>query len=124
MNVGHQSATRLCLPILLLAGCGSVPDQRSELDATIERYYEVHASEPTDACLAPYIDAIRATQVVEDEPARLVVEVRYRYRDRIRRAADLANARTTCTGDNQRRFVLARNGDSITVEAMSGPKRG
>jgi hypothetical protein len=79
MNVGHQSAARLCLPILLLAGCGSVPDQRSELDATIERYYEVHASEPTDACLAPYIDAIRATQVVEDEPARLVVEVRYRY---------------------------------------------
>lgn len=62
--------------------------------------------------------------MVEDEPARLIVEVRYRYRDRIRRAADLANARRTCTGDNQRRFVLAKNGDSLRVEAMSGPRLG
>ena len=118
-------APHLLLPTLLLVGCSSTFGERSALDSSIERYYEAHASERGGQCLAPYMDGITSTDVVEDEPARLVVDVRYLYRDRIKDQPqdNPADALTGCVGYGARRFVLARSNDSLEVESMSGPRR-
>jgi len=120
-----KRAWALCLPVLLLAGCGSIFGEPSQLDSVIERYYEAHASERGGQCLAPYIDGITRADVVEDDPARLVVDVRYLYRDRIKDQprSNPAEALTGCVGYGARQFVLARSGDSLEVESMSGPRR-
>jgi uncharacterized protein YceK len=115
----------LLLLALLLAGCSSVFGEQSPLDGTIKRYYEAHANERSGQCLAPYIDGITRTQVLEDTPERLVVEVRYLYRDRYKdnEAGMEGNGQTGCVGYGERRFVLARSGDSLEVESMSGPRK-
>jgi hypothetical protein len=115
----------LLLPALLLVGCSSALGERPQLDGTIERYYAAHASERGGQCLAPYIDGVTRTQVVEDEPERLVVDVRYLYRDRYKdnESGMEGNGMTGCVGYGARRFVLARSDDTLTVEQMSGPRR-
>ena len=120
-----KCTTRLLLPALLLAGCTSAFGDQSEIDGTIERYYEAHASERAGQCLAPYIDGITRADVVEDDPARLVVDVSYLYRDRIKDQPrdNPADALIGCVGYGSRRFVLARSDDTLTIEQMSGPRR-
>jgi hypothetical protein len=120
-----KNTLHLLLPALLLAGCSSVLGEQSELDGTIERYYEAHASERGGQCLAPYIDGITSADVVEESPDRLVVDVRYLYRDRIKDQPrdNPANALIGCVGYGERQFVLARNGDTLTVQEMTGPRR-
>jgi hypothetical protein len=120
-----KDAWRLCLPALLLAACTSVFGEKAPLDGAIERYYAAHASERGGQCLAPYIDGFTTTQVVEDDPARLVVDVRYLYRDRYKdnESGKEGNGMTGCVGYGARRFVLARSDDGLTVEQMSGPRR-
>jgi hypothetical protein len=73
---------RLYLPCraMLLAACSSTFGQQSDLDGAIEHYHETHASERGGQCLAPHIDGITRAEVVEDDLARLVVDVRYLYR--------------------------------------------
>jgi hypothetical protein len=73
---------RLYLPCraVLLAACSAAFDQQSDLDGAIERYHEAHASERGGQCLAPHIDGITRTEVVEDDLARLVVDVRCLHR--------------------------------------------
>jgi hypothetical protein len=120
-----RNTLHLLLPALLLVGCSSVSSDQSDLDGTIERYYEAHASERGGQCLAPYIDGITRTDVVEDDPARPVVDVRYLFRDRYKdnEAGMEGNGLTGCVGYGTRRFVLARSDDTLTVEQMSGPRR-
>ncbi|HEX5079126.1 MAG TPA: hypothetical protein VFV80_08230 [Geminicoccaceae bacterium] len=57
-----------------------VGDQ-SKVDGIIALYQEAHASGRGGQCLAPYIDGITRVDVVEESPGRLVVDVRYLYRD-------------------------------------------
>jgi hypothetical protein len=120
-----KSTMRPLLLNLLFAGCSSVFGEQSELDGAIKRYYEAHASERGGQCLAPYIDGFTRTQVVEDGPERLVVDVRYLYRDRYKdnESGVDGNAMTGCINYGTRRFVLARSDDALTVEQMSGPRR-
>jgi hypothetical protein len=91
----------------------------------VARYYEVHASEEGGRCQAPYVAGITNTQLVENAAERLVVEIRYLYRDRAedRQRAELSEARTGCVGFGERRFTFVRSGDSLKVEEMSGPIR-
>jgi hypothetical protein len=101
------------------------PSSLGQAHGTVERYYEAHASEGGGRCLAPYVAGITNTQVVENAPERLVVDVRYLYHDRIKDQprGNPADGLTSCVGFGERRFVLARNGDSLDVEEMSGPRR-
>jgi hypothetical protein len=57
-------------------------------------------------------------------PERLVVGVRYLYRDRIKdqTRGNPADALTSCIGFGERRFVLARKGDSLDVEEGIDPQ--
>jgi hypothetical protein len=121
-----KSTMHPLLLALLLAACSSVFGGQSALDGAIKRYYEAHASERGGQCLAPYIDGFTSTQVVEDGRERLVVDVRYLYRDRYKdneAGMEGDGGVTGCVGYGARRFVLARSDDTLTVEQMSGPTK-
>lgn len=53
-----------------------------------------------------------------------MVDVRYLYRDRIKDQprGNPADALTSCIGSGERRFVLARKGDSLDVEEGIDPQ--
>jgi hypothetical protein len=109
----------------LAAGCAELPWQPPAYETAIKSYYEAHASEKTGRCLAPYIDGFTRVQVVEDTPDRMVVEARYLYRDWVKDQPDVEDGRpvSECVGYNQRSFVLDKDGSSLQVAEMSGPRR-
>ena len=109
---------------LLLAGCVSGAAEPPETRTAIKRYYEAHASENISQCLAPYIDGFSNIQVVESDPERMVLDVRYMYRDWIKDEESDQGMRNPCVGYGERRFVLAQSEGAWTVEEMSGPQRG
>ena len=115
----------LILAAVLLAACASrVPAtsfaEPSAVERTVMRYYERHASEENRTCLSPYIDGLTQVSVVEDTPERLVVDVRYLYRDRFKDDRGNGMGRE-CSGYAGRRFTLAKTDAGITVVEMTGP---
>jgi hypothetical protein len=83
------------------------------------RYYERHASEQYGRCLNPYMDALTNLEFVEDTAARMVVEVRYFYRDRFMDGGE--GMGVECAGFGERRFTLARDETGPQVLEMSAP---
>ena len=69
-------------------------------------------------CPAPFIVGFTRVEVVEDDPQRQVVDVRYLYGDRIKDRSDGDGAQ--CVGFNGRRFILAKTGAGIEVVEMTG----
>ena len=120
-------AIRLTSVFLLLAGCAAsrMPAtsfaEPKELERTVMRYYERHASEENSTCLTPYIDGFTRVEVVEEQPERLVVDARYFYRDRFKDDTGDGGFGRECTGYADRRFTLARSGAGVQVVEMTGP---
>ncbi|MGH6944941.1 MAG: hypothetical protein ACREH6_12065 [Geminicoccaceae bacterium] len=109
------------LLLATLASCATIADaiRPSPEETAIRRYYEMHASEEYGRCPAPYIDSLTSVDVVRDAGSRLVVDVRYLYRDRFKGAGDAGGG--GCVGFAERRFTLARNDAGVQVVDMSGP---
>jgi hypothetical protein len=114
-----------CLSALLLVGCVSAAAEAPEARTAIKRYYEAYASENTGQCLAPYIDGFTRVQVIESGTERMVLDVRYMYRDRVKdqQSSGDQGMRNVCVGFGERRFVLANSQGAWRVEEMSGPRR-
>ncbi len=85
----------------------------------IERYYAQHASEERGRCTRPYMDAVTRVGVIEDAPERLVVDIRYRYLDRLR-DEDPGSDRKVCFGFASRTFTITPVGGNLAVTDMSG----
>jgi hypothetical protein len=125
--MSHPSLCRSLIAILLLAGCASrVPAtgfaEPPAIERTIERYYERNASEENRTCLTPYIDGLTRVAVVEEQPDRLVLDVRYFYRDRFK--DDRSNGvGSECTGYAERQFTLVKTDAGLGVAAMSPSRR-
>ena len=125
---------------LLLTGCAylsftSVPDTSfasgKAVQAEMGAYYRDHGAEyNVGACNRPYFDAITKVEVLEDSAERLVLDIRYAYRDRLRddentRSRRPFSSRKLCRGFESRQFTLAKSeGDEITVVDMTGLRRG
>jgi hypothetical protein len=108
----------------LIAGCAGPPWQPPAYETAIQHYYEAHASEKNGRCWAPYIAGFTAVEVVEDTPARMVVDAGYLYRDRVKDRQGFGNGEgSECVGYGQRNFVLAESDDALQVTEMSGPRR-
>jgi hypothetical protein len=113
--------------LLLLAGCAAsrMPAtsfaEPQELERTVMRYYERHATEENRTCLSPYIDGFTRVEVVEEQPDRLVVDARYFYRDRSKDDTGENGFGRECTGYADRRFTLAKSGEGVEVVEMTGP---
>jgi hypothetical protein len=97
---GELTIFNLCVCLIfasvLVAGCAAsrMPEtgfgEPQALERAVMRYYETHASEENRTCLMPYMEGLTQVDVVEEQPERLVVDVRYLYRDAARTTAAMA----------------------------------
>jgi hypothetical protein len=127
-----MSPRRVCLPLiaLLAAGCstGRLPDTSFAAPAALERamsrYYEAHATEQHGYCPTPYIDGLTQVQVVDNQPERLVVNVRYLYRDWQKNGNGASTDGNECTGYSGRSFTFGKDpAGGAKVLEMTGPRR-
>jgi hypothetical protein len=137
-----MSIRLLCLglTVALVAGCATsnrLPStsfaQPAALEQAMERYYEAHATEQYGYCSTPYIDGLTQVAVVDNQPDKLVVDIRYLYRDRSKN--DRGQSQTTngggqsgfgheCTNFAGRQFTLGKNAaGAVQVLDMTGPRR-
>jgi hypothetical protein len=77
------------------------------LAGAMERYYAANTTEEHGYCTQPYIDGLTQVSVVDSQPDRLVVDVRYLYRDQFKNnGSDTGN--NGCIGYAGRRFTLGK----------------
>lgn len=120
----------LCLAAgAALAGCAPASIESahfgagSDVETAIKRHYASTASERHGLCPRPYIDGITGVEIIEDSPERLVAEVGYFFRDRIREpAGDENEGSVPCTGFGERTFTVTSTGDGPRAVEMSGPQ--
>jgi hypothetical protein len=106
---------------LALAACSGLPSGAGQglagvpdLRPVVQRYYEARATEENGRCRSPLLDGVLNAAVLQDDPQRLVVRVRYLYRDH---SAELRGA---CIGFGNRTFTIDKGPDGLTVVDMSG----
>ena len=120
----------LCLAFVtvLLAGCAAsrVPEtgfgDPQALERAVMTYYARNATEENRTCLSPFMYGLTQVDVVEQQPERLVVEVRYLYRDRNKDDRGDGLGRE-CSNYGERRFTLRKDGAGVEVIEMTGPQR-
>jgi hypothetical protein len=120
----------LCTALLagLVAACAtSLPKtsfaEPAALNQAMRAYYEKHAIEEYGYCSMPYIEGLTQVKVVTDQPNRLVIDVRYLYRDVFKRDRG-DNRGHECTGYAGRRFTFGKSPTgNVEVVDMTGPRR-
>jgi hypothetical protein len=124
-----MSTRLLCLALLaVVAGCstGRLPSNSfadpAALDRAMTRYYAAHAMEQWGYCLTPYIDGLTRVSVVENKPDRLVLDVRYLYRDRQKN--NQSGFVTDCVSYGGRQFTFGKSKTGkLEVVDMTGLRR-
>ena len=110
----------LALLGLALAACAGLSGAGQELAGVpglrpvVQRYYDARATEENGRCRAPQLDGVLSARVLQDDGQRLVVHLRYLYRD------NTAELRGACIGFGNRSFTIDRGPDGPTVVEMSG----
>jgi hypothetical protein len=106
---------------LTLAACNglspSAPESLAgvpDLRPVVQRYYEARATEENGRCRAPLLDGVLSASVTQQDAQRLVVQVRYLYRDHT------AELRGACIGFGNRTFTIERGPDGLMVVDMTG----
>jgi hypothetical protein len=87
-----------------------VPDLRP----VVQRYYEARATEENGRCRAPLLDGVLSARVTQQDAQRLVVQVRYLYRDQT------AELRGACIGFGNRTFTIEQGQGGLMVVDMTG----
>jgi hypothetical protein len=111
----------LALLALALAACNGVSPGAGQslagvdgLRPVVQQYYERRATEENGRCRAPLLDGVLSATVLEEDPQRLVIRMRYLYRDH---SAELRGA---CIGFGNRTFTIDKGPEGPTVADMSG----
>jgi hypothetical protein len=134
----------LWLAVALIAGCANhqLPKtsfaKPAALQAAMTAYYDAHATEEYGYCSTPYIDGLTHVSVVDNQPDKLVVDVRYFYRDRSKNNGTQSQGtpnHTTgglthrtfhaeCVNFAGRQFTLGKDKTgAVEVLDMTGPRR-
>jgi len=100
------------------------------LQFKVVSFYEARAFEKNATCTRPRMTPVRAT-VIEETPERVVMNVRYHFRDKGRDDGDFfpfgrrgGGVLGRCNDWSERTFTLAKNTQGgVDVVAMSGPQR-
>lgn len=109
---------------LWLGACGSGARQPWELEvdrvwlAEVKAYYRAYAYEQGGACKLPVLDRVLDGRVAAKSDRRVVVRVRYAYRQLGGEAQSGA-----CRGMGERVFRIAKRGADWRVVEMTGPGR-
>jgi hypothetical protein len=118
----------LWLAVALIAGCATrLPSASFAEPAVLERamnnYYESHAMEQWGYCMTPHIEGLTQVAVVENQPDKLVVDIRYLYRDR--QKDNSQNSFTQdCVSYAGRQFTFGKgNTGGVEVVDMTGLRR-
>ena len=88
-------------------------------------FYDARALEENALCPQPRMDAVVGHHVVEETPERVVMRVRYHYRDE-GMTADIPSGGTSygCDDWGERTFTFVRtDGGGLEVEGMTGAQR-
>jgi hypothetical protein len=106
------------MTILALAACSSDSFRSLAgmpgLYPVVQRYYDSRATEQNGRCRAPLLDGVLSSRIEQSDGQRLVVQVRYLYRDL---TAEEGNA---CKGFGNRTFTISRDAEGMKVIAMTG----
>lgn len=133
----------LPLALLPLAACAELTQGPSVagypgLQWQLQSFYGARALEENAMCTQPRMTAITAFQIVEDTPERVVMNVRYHYRDEGMSSFDdddffnrFRFGTGSCDNWAERTFVIAKGkggtadqGQPATfVQSMTGPQR-
>jgi hypothetical protein len=118
-----RRALSFALIALPLAACsGLAPTPRQSLAGVpgllpvVQRYYEARATEENGRCLSPLLDGVLNDRVLQRDGQRLVVELRYLYRDHT------AQLRGACIGFGNRTFTIETGPDGAMVIDMTGER--
>lgn len=109
---------------LWLGACGAGARKPWELEidpvwlAEIKAHYRAYAYERRGACRAPVLDRLLDGRVEAKSDQRVVLRVRYAYRQ----LGDEAQS-GACRGTGERVFRLERRGADWRVATMTGPGR-
>jgi hypothetical protein len=102
------------------------------LQLKVMNHYDRHAMEENATCPQPRMTSARG-QIVEETAERLVMNVRYHWRDEGQTDFDHdafppfggAGSLNRCDGWGERTFTFVRNtAGGYDVESMTGPQRG
>ena len=107
---------------LWLAACvdGLAPNPGSSLAGEpgllpiVRQYYERRATEENGRCRVPLLDGVMSSTVVESTPERMVIQIRYLYRDLT------AELRGACRGFGNRTFTIDKEATGFVVVEMTG----
>lgn len=89
------------------------------LQLQVQRFYSGRATERSASCPDPRITTVTRAEVVEETPERVVMFIRYHWRDDGQEVD--GGSRRSCQGFGGRRFTFVRTGGSgLEVESMSG----
>ena len=87
-------------------------------------YYGARALEHGAMCPQPQITAVTRTRVLEETPERVVMDLRYHYRDDTMTVDSGGGTKYGCDGFGERDFTFARStAGGLDVLAMTGPQR-
>jgi hypothetical protein len=125
MTAGRSGPPALTIALAAaLGGCGYEGPPLAGypgLQFEVVSFYDARAIEGAAVCTRPRMTPTRAT-VVEETPERVVMDVRYHFRDESHDDLSLGQAR--CNGWAERTFTLAKTaGGGLDVVAMTGPQR-
>lgn len=115
--------------LMALTGCGyqgpSVAGYEG-LQYKIISFYDNKALEENASCTQPRMKAIIRANVIEENAERVVMNVRYRYRDEGQTSDNwfLGGTFFRCNDWAERTFTMVKNtADQVDVEKMTGPQR-
>jgi hypothetical protein len=127
MTCGRGLVLVLALGAAALAACGYQGPPLAGypgLQLRVLNYYDGRGWEQGANCINPQMGAITVVRVVEDTPAKLVLDLRYWYQSDDFGDRDIFFRPFSCRGWNQRTFVINKSpGGRLDVVGMSGPQR-
>jgi hypothetical protein len=111
----------------LLAACawpGPSLEGQPDLQWQVQSFYGTRAIEANAMCPQPQMTAITSSKVVEETSDRVVMDLRYHFRDEGASIDVDGGSKPGCDGFGERRFTFGRtSAGTLAVESMSGPQR-
>ena len=128
-----ETVARMLLPLaLLLASCnvqGPALAGYPGLQFKVISFYDNNALEQNATCTQPRMRSVTGTQIIEETPQQVVMNVRYYWYDESSSQFDdnmffPAPVLNRCNGFAERTFTFVKMTDgSLDVRSMSGPQR-
>lgn len=122
---GPPGMAALAVVLLALVGCAEPWPGQSlvgypQLREEVRQRYERDAWERSATCVQPLMTGILRAEIVEQTEGRMVVLVRYAWRDQV---SDDDPPFVGCNGIAERRFTVDTRGDIARVIGMDGEQR-